>query len=879
MTKKFALALVSLMVLAFIVVGSASAAPAYATNITPGQTIFIGESGLNIALALGADADGTTPISKIAWFSSGTAVASEQPAIVYSVGDNSSFYVQNAMFSAYEGSWYGYNGSIGSATLAFYVYKPSLAVSIWDIGTDGSATDVTGKKVTTGDNVTLRVDSNLFSLFERPSNVSSQALNGIDINVVTPSGATLVKLTNSSATNFTTNITGIRPTSSQYYLLTSSAKPLNGTATPWQLNISQYSAGTYEVTAKCNINGMKDNLGSITGVTVSETATLELDKDTVSITADKETVVRNNDFSVTIDGKPSTYYYVWMSGTNSYTYGNGSGDADTADIPPQFQINQDDVDFLSNNISSGDNTGLNYTYKSGTRIYQDVANNASYTAATSNLNPYAVEVKTGKDGMITVGITTGSNTKAATYTVRVESESDTQLYDTVKVTVEKGSVTITASGDGSYYLGEQITFSGTDTDSDYVYLFITGPNLAENGANLETPSIALENGNASTFVTKAVNVDNTWEYKLETSTIGLDAGTYTVYAVNEPADKAHLSGTKYDTVSIVVKKPFVTATVSASTVAKGDKLYIRGTAEGNPTQGVAIWILGKNYWNGEATNSDAMVTETVNDDGSFEYEFGSGDTKNLASGQYFVVVQHPMYNDEFNVFTGGVSPTFVIESPDRSAYATNNNEYNARFVIWGGDNKLQGSDAAEALIEMIDSADIDDTYTKLTFLVEEPWIRINTVGDHYVGDQFTISGTTNLAVDDDLIVEVTSSSFTATQKSQSGEFSGQSETVKVVAGTTYNEWSMDVDASTFKADEYIVNVESIETSATATTTFNILTPGPSTPTVTSTATSGPVTTTATTTQATPTETAAPGFGALVALIGLGAVAALVLRKE
>ncbi|WP_048152302.1 MEMAR_RS02690 family S-layer glycoprotein [Methanolacinia paynteri] len=872
MTKKFALALVSLMVLAAMAVGSASAG-VYAPNITTGDVIFVGESGLNIAPAMGNT-------SKLAWFASGSTASTDQPAIVYSVGDNGSFYVNPGMFSAYEGSWYNYTGAQpNGASLAFYVYVPTLDISIWDV-TDDEVTDVTGKKVITGDNVTLRVDSNMYSLFSR--NDAGSGINysaGIDLNVITPSGATLVQLINASGNS--TTITGVKPSSSQYYLISEAAKPTSGTQTPWQLSISRYSAGTYQVVAKSNVNGMKDNLGEITGETVSETGTIELDKDTVSITADKETVVRNNDFSVTIDGKPSTKYYVWISGTNSYNYGNGSGDTVTADIPPQFQTGQDDVTFLNNNISAEINTGLNYTYKSNTKMYSDVANNRSDVGSTATVdNPYAVEAKTGKDGTITIGITTAPNTKAATYTVRVESETDTQLYETVKVTVEKGSVTITASGDGSYYLGEQITFSGTDTDSDYVYLFITGPNLADNGANLATPSVAVVNENASSFVSKAVNVDNTWEYKLETSTIGLDAGTYTVYAVNGPYDKDHLSGTKYDTVSIVVKKPFVTATVSASTVAKGDKLYIRGTAEGNPTQGVAIWILGKNYWNGEATNSDAMVTETVNDDGSFEYEFGSGDTKNLASGQYFVVVQHPMYNDEFNVFTSGTNPTYVVEAPVASAYsATTNTGYNSEFVIWGGDNKLQGSDAAEALIEMIDSADIDDTYTKLTFLIEEPWIRINTVGDHYVGDSFTISGTTNLAVDDDLIVEVTSSSFTATQKSQSGEFSGQSETVKVVAGSTYNEWSMDVDASSFKADEYIVNVESIETTATATTTFNILTPGPSTPTPSATATSGPVTTTATATQATPTETAAPGFGALVALIGLGAVAALVLRKE
>lgn len=866
MTKKFALALVSLMVLVSVAVGSASAG-AYATNISVGDTLFVGESGLCIGAPLGST-------SKLAWFSAGSAPGTDEPAIVYTVSTTGSFYVQPGMFSAYEGTWYNYT-DVSNVGLAFYVYNPTLELAIYN---SDSTDDITGQKVITGDNVTFRLNTNLNSLFDRGNETPAQNSNGIDINVMTPTGATLTGLVNAS--QGTTTLTGLHPDNSLYYVLNNDLS-----ASIWQLNISQYSAGTYEVVAKCNVNSMKDNLGTITGETVSTTRTLELDKDTVSITADKETVVRNNDFSVTIDAKPSTYYYVWVSGTSSYAYGNGSGDPLTSDIPPQFLPNQDDVTFLNNNISVWETTwdvgtGLNYTYKgTSTKISSDVTNQITTTSTTDN-NPYAVQVKTGKDGLITVGLETHSNTKAATYTIRVESQTDTQLYDTVKVTVEKGAVTITASGDGSYYLGEQITFSGTNTDSNYVYLFMTGPNLPDNGGKLDIPSTAVVTGDETTFVVKAVNVDNTWEYKLETSTLGVDAGTYTVYAVNEPNGRDDLSGTKYDTVSISLKKPFVTATVSSSTVAKGDKLYIRGTAQGNPTEGVAIWILGKNYWNGEAMNNNQMVTETVNDDGSFEYEFGSGDTKNLASGQYFVVVQHPMYNDVFNVFTGRVTgaesadETDVIESPMAST-----SEFNSYFVIWGGTNKLQGSAAAEALIESIDSADIDDTYTKLTFLVEEPWIRINSIGDHYVGEQFTISGTTNLAVDDDLIVEVTSSSFTATKKSQSSEFSGVAETVKVVEGTTYNEWSMDVDASTYTPDEYIVNVESIETSATATTTFNIL-KGTPTATVTSTSTStSVVTTSATTAPTTPTETAAPGFGALVALIGLGAVAALVLRKE
>ena len=59
--------------------------------------------------------------------------------------------------------------------------------------------------------------------------------------------------------------------------------------------------------------------------------------------------------------------------------------------------------------------------------------------------------------------------------------------DEVDVKVEKGAVTIVAAGDQSYYLGEEIKFSGTNTESYKTYLFIIGPNLNENGAQLIAP--------------------------------------------------------------------------------------------------------------------------------------------------------------------------------------------------------------------------------------------------------------------------------------------------------------------------------------------------------------------------------------------------------
>jgi PGF-CTERM protein len=451
------------------------------------------------------------------------------------------------------------------------------------------------------------------------------------------------------------------------------------------------------------------------------------------------------------------------------------------------------------------------------------------------------------------------------------------------VTVEKGQVTITYEGTGSYYLGETIKLTGTNTDSKKVYLFLKGPNLGDAGVSLADVSIPVTDPcNHATCVAIPcevcwkvvdVNTDNTWSYKWDTSTLSaqrtLDAGTYTIYAVavNATGASTSLSDKTYSTASIVVKKPFVTASASTNAVAKGDDLAISGTAEGKPTN-VYVWIFGKNY-------RDLSNSEPVGSDASFEFTL---DTVDLFAGQYFAVVQHPMMNGIQDVIAdaSGTDGTQAQVNPAGTWKAGN------PTVILSG---LQASDAATALVDLLNSPNVDDTYTKLSFMIEAPWIRIDTIGDKYVGDTFKITGTTNLAEGDQILMTVVSSSFQPTEKTQTGEFSGTSGTISVQKGDTYNTFSFDVDASTFKPDEYLVTAESVQPSQTATATFNVLEGQPTTavttapPTVVTTA---PVTTAATTSATTAPVTTAqaqPGFGALVALVGLGAVALLVLRRR
>ena len=150
------------------------------------------------------------------------------------------------------------------------------------------------------------------------------------------------------------------------------------------------------------------------------------------------------------------------------------------------------------------------------------------------------------------------------------------------------------------------------------------------------------NNDVSTFKVIDVNGDNTWSWKWGTANYALDAGTYTIYAVSQPYNKDNLGMAAYGTVSIIIKKPFISATASQSTVAKGDRIYITGTAEGDPSS-VQIWILGKNKY--------IKATESVNSDASFKYEVRQEVTANLYSGQYFVVAQHPMQNNRFDIDT------------------------------------------------------------------------------------------------------------------------------------------------------------------------------------------------------------------------------------
>src|SRR5208282_5001849 len=114
---------------------------------------------------------------------------------------------------------------------------------------------------------------------------------------------------------------------------------------------------------------------------VSQPATVTLASNTVSISANVNSVVRSKPFSVTITGKPYMTYHLWVKGTNTMpgTYNNQ---------PPFITANQADVQFdpittvtNAQTVPSGSvsgATGLPISSSASGQVYNPIADNGNY---------------------------------------------------------------------------------------------------------------------------------------------------------------------------------------------------------------------------------------------------------------------------------------------------------------------------------------------------------------------------------------------------------------------------------------------------------------------------------------------------------------------
>lgn len=174
---------------------------------------------------------------------------------------------------------------------------------------------------------------------------------------------------------------------------------------------------------------------------------------------------------------------------------------------------------------------------------------------------------TGTDGTGQIKWSTDVASEGNTFQFRAISVNDTTQFDVSKGKVEKRAVSITISGDGSYYDYETLVVSGTNTASYITYLFITGPNLPSNGARLDLPSVSSITGDDTTFAHTEVKSDNTWEYRFYPENLNLVSGEYEIYGVSEPKSKSNLNDAKYGMTSFILKSTAtqtITPTITAT---------------------------------------------------------------------------------------------------------------------------------------------------------------------------------------------------------------------------------------------------------------------------------------------------------------------------
>ena len=443
--------------------------------------------------------------------------------------------------------------------------------------------------------------------------------------------------------------------------------------------------------------------------------------------------------------------------------------------------------------------------------------------------------------------------------------------ETVTVEIEVLEGTITAKVDKeSYYIGNDVTITGTANSESKVFFYIAGTNIGFTNFNnyeglQQYASAAVKNGE--------------FEKKIDGNIFrGLDAGTYTLYvASNNDANKVKELKT-YATVALVLKQPFISVTDAPAVAVKGSKYVVTGTAEA--AEEVLAYVFGTNFYASSNGNdlgylpaffeSGDFNVNVKNNEFTIEIEIPQA-TENMSAGQYFMVIQHPMYDKAFNV-----APMY-----------TDNDEYpvigmNTEYEVGSGDGTdqivvdvfgRQKSNAAQALCDNLDSENIDDMYVKLSFVVGAPTSVINPIAEEVVkGEKLTVSGTTNMGKDVVVTVEMLSTAFAAVPKSTVGSASF----ISLVTKTDENgNWEVTFDTTGLNVDEYTVSAAVEQLGSSATAKVNVIEAAPVNPDTPDT----PDVPDVPDTPDTPTEPETPGFGALAALAGLGAVAVLLLRRE
>ena len=433
------------------------------------------------------------------------------------------------------------------------------------------------------------------------------------------------------------------------------------------------------------------------------------------------------------------------------------------------------------------------------------------------------------------------------------------IEDDCEIEIVRATLTAEADKD-SYYMGTDVTLRGTNESAIYpLYYYIEGANISFR---------EIKNTDSDTYL-KPTMTGKEWETTIKGSyfsNLKLDTAAYTIYVSDKDSqNKTEVTGPNavVSTATVRLIKPQITITSSPSVVIQDENLVVKGVAE--TASQVRYYIFGN--------NKHCSDTVDVGRNGNFVIDKTLAKTE-FDTGQYFMVIQHPMYDGNFNVAAGldtNNEPVVALNTTGDAAYKDTDGTWKiyTESQILFSLNERQSANAAQALCDAIDSENIDDIYAKCSFELKADATTVDPIPSEVTrGMPFTVSGTAARVDGTSISVELLSTTFSPESK-----YSATS--ASFVTMITYpgadGKWAVTFDTSGLNIDTYNISV-----SANAVKVHQAVirvaegTAAPAAQEIPAAPTAAAATPTPT---PAPTKNAStPGFGAAVILAGFGAAA-------
>ena len=571
------------------------------------------------------------------------------------------------------------------------------------------------------------------------------------------------------------------------------------------------ATGEYSIRAKYDTTGFA--VGTPVTALITKPVTFNVvGADDATISASVDQILKGKPFKVTVTGEPGVNYKVVY-------------DKDAFTTPTSI------YSFTAVDQIDGDSEYFTFEMPNSGSIEFSIAGDANVAEKTEKLTLYKEVTENG--------------------------QTKYKKVEAITITFTKGTISAKADA-ASYFVGDVITISGTNTAGPIVGYTIKGTNFEYSFGEIEGEVIDYEEGNPTS---------ETFEFEIETADIRnekfgletkkLDVGTYTLTIFVGNMGLNNQEPTAKATVALVLKQPFISIVEAPEVIVQDTDVEFVINAEA--TEKIAYYIFGTNYF---TFKKDIVADEDV--ENQFTIELGKGITKNMSAGQYFMVIQHPMYDEVFNIMANDYA--FYLNTTGAATGAATDSK------LFSFDIR-QTANAAQALCDNLDSQTIDDMYVKYSFFVvgEDESFTISDIPTTIAqGDTLTISGVSTSNAEEYVTVEMISTAFAAVPKETVGSASFIAVTTQIAEDGT---WEVTFDTSNLNVDEYSLKVACGE-DTWKNVEINVVEAAdePVTPPTDEPGQDEPG-------QDEPVAPETPGFGALAALAGLGAVAVLLLRRE